>query len=166
MNHFIFIEKSIAEILLGLRAILLRPIVTIFLFPFPAFSEKSKEKWLYVGPSDINAGDFYVLNGSIKKKDGDIRTAVILNISPVKQLGIFRYDPSGKSFHDTSKPYRSTLHSDAYDCKNKTKGNFETRYYSSEFPSNQSLVEVDIDQDPRWFNLIIEKKLFTYICSK
>ena len=151
---------------LDLRAILWQVVITIFLFPFPAYSEQSKEKWLYVGPSDINGGNFYVLNGSIKKKDGDIRTAVILNIMPVQQLGIYRYDSSGKSFHDTSKPYRSTLHSDAYDCKNKRIGSVQTQYFSSEFPSNQSLVEVDIDQDPRWFNLIIEKKLFTYICSK
>ena len=161
-----FNEKSIAVISLDLRAILWRVMITIFLFPVPAYSEKSKDKWLYVGPSDIKAGDLYVLNGSIKKKDGDIRTAVILNIMPVQQLGIDRFDASGKNFYDTSKPHRSILHLDVYDCKNKKIGNFETRYYSSEFPSKQSLVEVDIDQDPRWFNLIIEKKLFSYICSK
>jgi hypothetical protein len=159
-------KKSFSNFFLNLLAVFWWVSLSIILLPFTAYSQMNKKEWLYVGPSDISAGDFYVLNGSIKKKDDDIRLAVILNIMPVKQIGIYRHDASGKGFLDKSKPYRSILHSDAYDCKNKRIGSVQTQYFSSEFPSNQSLVEVDVDQDPRWFNLIIEKKLFTYICSK
>ena len=166
MNYLTIYKKAIYKGLLGIHAVFWCAIIATLLFPFNAYSEISKEKWLYVGPSDISAGDFYVMKGSIKEKDGGMRTAVVLNVFHVQQMGIDRFDASGKNFYDTSKPYRSTLHLEVYDCKNKRIGSFETRYFTSEFPSKKSLLEVDIDPDPKWFSLIIEKRLFNYICSK
>ena len=41
---------------------------------------------------------------------------------------VSKRDASGKNFYDTSKPYRSSLRSQIYDCANKKMGTFETHY--------------------------------------
>ena len=45
-------------------------------------------------------------------------------------------------------------------------GHLETRYYKNEKPNLNKLDHTKKEENPVWLNVIIEKKIFNFICDK
>lgn len=139
-------------------------VLTAFSLTMPTVVS-SRDNWIRVGKSDINAGVYYVLEGSVEKFGSDKVALVVLLQHSVMQTGITRFDSRGKSYIDTSKPFKSSTTKEVFDCINRQTVTLERRFYTSDYPSASSLTEVDVRQNPRWFKIIIEKSLFAHVCS-
>jgi hypothetical protein len=129
----------------------------------PAHAERN---WINLGRSTLGPWDIFVDKDSIRKMDDNVYAAISYQDLGVVQRGLDEFDSKGRSIFNTKIRYRSYRSIGLYDCKNNLTGHLETRYYLGSKPSKETLVHVKKESDPVWLNIIVEPKIFNYVCNK
>lgn len=141
-------------------------LLILALFTITISNAYAERNWINLGNSALGKWNIFIDKDSIKKMDDGIYVAITYQDLGVLQQGVDEYDEKGNHKFNKMIKYRSYRSIDLYDCKKKMIGHIETRYYKGEKPNKDTLVLSRKEENPIWLKVIIEKKIFNFVCEK
>lgn len=131
----------------------------------PAVAEPSGE-WVFVGLDGAGTGaKVYTRPDYIENWEDGNYFAPSLTVYRVMIRGVDFPDGSGGVWTDTTKPFRSMMTWGVYDCPRRLVAISERHYFSSENPSNGTLIFMEKDGDPKLYPEMFRDPMLDHICN-